>query len=105
MSFINAMESVLNEEKTLTTNGAVAYRTSGKKLMDFNFGVTALRNESEESIADKFAKVFYEDRLTAIKYLFYLGDVREGLGNEEHTEYASIGWLKINQKLQKHYLL
>lgn len=96
MSFINAMESVLNEEKTLTTNGAVAYRTSGKKLMDFNFGVTALRNESEESIADKFAKVFYEDRLTAIKYLFYLGDVREGLG-ERRTYRVCFDWLVENK--------
>lgn len=95
MSFISAMESVLNEEKTLTTNGAIAYRTSGKKLMDFNFGVTALRNVSESIIADKFAKVFYEDRLTAIKYLFYLGDVREGLG-ERRTYRVCLDWLADN---------
>lgn len=95
MSFIDAMESVLNERKTLTTNGAVAYRTSGKKLMDFNFGVTALRNESEASIADKFAKVFYEDMMTAVKYLFYLGDVRGGLG-ERRTYRVCFDWLVNN---------
>lgn len=96
MSFYDEMKSVLDEEKTLTTNGAVAYRTSGKKLLDFNFGVSALRNEPEKNIEDMFAKVFYEDRLTAIKYLFYLGDVRGGLG-ERRTFRACMDWLTNTQ--------
>lgn len=80
MSFIDEMEQILNAEKTLTTNGAVAYKTSGAKLLDFNFAVSGLRKEAENKVADMFAKVFYEDPLTAVKYLFYLGDVREGQG-------------------------
>lgn len=92
MSFMNAMQNELNSEKTLTTNGAVAYRTSGKKLLDFNFTVSALRNETEFSIANKFAQAFYEDKLTAIKYQFYLGDVRGGLG-ERRSFRACMKWL------------
>lgn len=95
MSFMDEMQNVLNNEKTLTTNGAIAYRTSGKKLLDFNFGVSALRNVPEIGIEDKFAKVFYEDKLLAIKYLFYLGDVRGGLG-ERRTFKTCMVWLAKN---------
>lgn len=101
MGFIDAMEDVLNEKKTLTTNGAVAYRTSGKKLLDFNFAVSAMRNLSESAIAQKFEKVFYEDRMTAVKYLFYVSDVREGLGEERYSELASIGLRLSSRKSQR----
>lgn len=83
MGFYDQMKSELNKEKTLTTNGAVAYATSGKELLDFNFGVSAMRNMKPEEIEKLFAKVFYEDKLTALEYLFYLGDVREGLGERK----------------------
>lgn len=95
MGFMDVMQDVLNDEKTLTTNGAVAYRTSGKELVDFNFDVPALRNTDESVIADRFAKVFYENRLVAIKYLFYLGDVRGGLG-ERKSYRACFDWLVRN---------
>jgi hypothetical protein len=73
----------LNGEKTVTTNGAVAYKTSGKALLDFNFGVSAMRNMNPEQIEKMFLKVFFEDRKTALEYLFYLGDVRGGLGERK----------------------
>ena len=38
MSFFDAMQTVLNDRKTLTENGAIAYATSGKNLLDFYFG-------------------------------------------------------------------
>lgn len=103
MGFIDEMEKTLNNEKTLTTNGAVAYKTSGKKLLDFNFAVSGMRKESDASIMDRFAKVFYEDPMTAVKYLFYLGDVREGLG-ERRSFRLCLNWLanshpEIVQKL------
>lgn len=96
MNFMDSMKNVLNEEKTFTTNGAVAYHTSGKQLLDFNFCVSALRNKSEAEIVDKFAKVFYEDRLIAIKYLFYVGDIRGGLG-ERRTFKTCLTWLATEQ--------
>lgn len=103
MSFIDEMQKTLNNEKTLTTNGAVAYKTSGKKLLDFNFAVSGMRKEADSTIMDRFAKVFYEDPMTAVKYLFYLGDVREGLG-ERRSFRICLNWLanshpEIVQKL------
>ena len=83
MSFFDAMQDELNARKSVTTNGAIAYETSGKKLLDFNFGISAMRNMSPEAIADKFMKVFFEDKNVAMEYLFYLGDIREGLGERK----------------------
>lgn len=91
-NFMDVMQNILNDEKTFTTNGAVAYKTSGKKLLDFNFGISAMRNISNSEISKKFAQVFYEDKLIAIKYLFYVSDIREGLG-ERKIFRACFNWL------------
>ena len=80
MSFFNAIANELNDEKCLTTNGAVGYATSGKKLLDLNFSVTSLRKQSEQEIINKFMNAYYEDPLLAMKWLFYARDAREGIG-------------------------
>lgn len=96
MSFYDDMKNVLNAEKTLTTNGAIAYKTSGKNLLDFNFHVSAMRNISDQEIIDQYAKAFYEDKLIAIKYLFYVGDIRGGLG-ERKVFKVCLKWLAETQ--------
>ena len=74
-------ETLLDEFNTsVTENGAVGYRTTGKELLDLNFSVTSLRNASEDDICNRFAKAFCEDKLLAMKWLFFARDVREGLG-------------------------
>ena len=80
MSFMNAIDNELNDEKCLTTNGAVGYATSGKKLLDLNFSVTSLRKQSEQEIINKFMDAYYEDPLLAMRWLFYARDAREGIG-------------------------
>lgn len=80
MSFMNAIKNELNDEKCLTTNGAVGYATSGKKLLDLNFSVTSLRKQSEQEIINKFMDAYYEDPLLAMKWLFYCRDCRNGIG-------------------------
>lgn len=79
-TFMENLKHTLNGEIAYTENGAAAYRTSGKELLDINFAVTSMRNESELQIENRFAKAFYEDKLLAIKWLFFAGDVRGGLG-------------------------
>ena len=100
MSFMNAMENELNNAKQLTENGAVGYRTTGKKLLDLNFSVASLRKASEQIIIDKFMDAYYENSKLAVKWLFYASDIREGLGErrtfrvvmnylaEQHTDIA-----------------
>lgn len=96
MNFFNEMQKELNNAKSVTTNGAIAYKTAGQKLLDFNFSVSAMRNMIPMDIANQFMKVFFEDKKTAIEYLFYLGDIREGLG-ERRAFRASLHYIVHNQ--------
>ena len=82
MSFMNAMQNTLNDEfnVSISENGAIGYRSSGKELLDLNFAVASLRGASEQEIIDKFTKAFFEDKILAMKWLFFARDVRGGLG-------------------------
>ena len=61
-------------------NGAKMYRTTGKALLDFSFQVSTLRKASEKDICSKFTMAFLEDPDYAFKFLFYLRDCFQGLG-------------------------
>ena len=78
--FIDDLKETLNEEPAVTENGAIGYRTTGKALLDINFAVSSMRNMNEQQIIDKFIKAFYEDKILAIKWLFYARDIRQGIG-------------------------
>lgn len=65
---------------SVTENGAIGYRTSGSLLLDINFSATSMRRMKDQAIESKFIKAFYENRLLAVKWLFYLRDRKEGLG-------------------------
>lgn len=95
-NFMNAMKMELNNEKTFTSNGAVAYKTSGKELLDFNFAVSAMRNEFNEIIKQKYSGVYFEDPLVAVKFLFWLRDCRGGNG-ERKIFRACLEWLAENK--------
>ena len=62
-----------------TENGAIAYKSSGKKLTDFNFKISYYRQHPEAVEVD-FNKLLdeNEDNETIARFLFYIGDVREG---------------------------
>lgn len=68
---------------TMTANGANAYKTSGSKLVDINFAIGELRSASEENIIKKFRDAFDENPEFALKWLFWLRDVREGSGERK----------------------
>lgn len=76
---ITDLKNELSNTKQLTENGAVGYMTTGKELLDLNFKTSSLRNMNEDEILRMFLKAFYEDKLLAIKWLFFLRD-REGMG-------------------------
>lgn len=102
--FMNELKATLNNEfnTSVTENGALGYKTTGKELLDMNFSVSSMRNMTEQQIVDKFVKAFYEDKLLAVKWLFYARDVREGIGErrlfrvclkylaEQHPEIAAV---------------
>ena len=81
-NFMSAVKGTLNNEfnVSVTENGAVGYRTTGKGLLDLNFAVASLRKATPDEIADRFIRAFFEDKVTAMKWLFFARDVRGGLG-------------------------
>ena len=82
MSFLRELQATLDKEYNIsvTENGAVGYSTTGSALLDLNFAVSSLRNKSDAEICNLFVKAYFEDRLLATKWLFFVGDVRGGLG-------------------------
>lgn len=77
---ITDLKNELSNTKQLTENGAVGYMTTGKELLDLNFKTSSLRNKSEDEIFKLFLRAFHEDKLLAIKWLFFMRDAREGMG-------------------------
>ncbi len=102
MSFMDSLKETLDQNTNIsvTENGARGFKTTGAKLLDMNYQVSSLRNKSEQTIIKQFEDVFLENRLLAIKWLFFVSDVRGGLGErrlfriclkhlgEQHIEYA-----------------
>lgn len=82
MSFMESLKETLNEDMnvSVTENGAIGYRTSGKNLLDINFAVSSLRNKNDIEVRKMFEKAFYENKLLSIKWAFFARDVRGGLG-------------------------
>lgn len=82
MSFMNAMQNEMleNFNQSVTENGAVGYRTTGKSLLDINFAVASLRSATEDEIIRRFKAAFLENKVLAMKWLFFARDVRGGLG-------------------------
>ena len=82
MEFMNAVKQTLDNEMnySITANGAVGFRTTGKELLDLNFAVASLRKMSDEEVAKRFMKAFCENKMLAMKWLFYARDARQGIG-------------------------
>lgn len=82
MGFFDELQKTKLElfNDSVTENGAVGYRTTGKALLDLNFAVSSLRSVSAREIQKRFTPAFYEDEATAFKWLFFARDVRGGLG-------------------------
>ena len=94
MSFMENLKSEMNNQTQKTENGAIGFRTTGKKLLDINFAITSLRNRNEREIINKFLDAFYEDKMLAMKWLFYARD-REAIG-ERRTFRICLKWLAEN---------
>lgn len=68
------------QNSSVTENGACGYNTTSHALLDLNFMVSSLRNHDEDFIVKEYIKAYYESPKYAVKWLFFLRDIREGLG-------------------------
>lgn len=66
-----------------TENNAKVYNTTGSSLLDFFALGGALRNTSENKIITLFDKALAENKLLAVKAMFYFRDIRGGQGERE----------------------
>jgi len=85
-----------NTSKGLTENGAVTFTDSGSALLNFYAQAGAMRKNPDKALA-LFQKAFGEDRLKAIKVLFYLRDVRGGQGERDLFR-TCLEWLGGNHR-------
>lgn len=76
----NLEKEAVRHQLGLTDNGAVAYTTCGDSLTDFNFNITSCRSADVDDFTGRFRKAFLENKELAVRYLFFAGDIREGLG-------------------------
>ena len=101
MKFMNAVRHTLNNEMnvSVTENGAVGYRTTGKELLDLNFAVASLRKMTDIEVVKRFKKAFCEDHVLAVKWLFYARDVRGGLGERRLFRVVLADLVKSNPEM------
>lgn len=68
------------ENRSVSENGAIGYKTSNSSLLDLNYSVSSMRHSDEEEIIILFDRAFYENKQYALKWLFFARDILEGLG-------------------------
>lgn len=80
--FFDKLQEMLDEEfnESITEKGALGFATTFNPLLDLNFNVASFRKEHDYNVEKAFAKAYYNDKFLTIKWLFFAGDVRQGLG-------------------------
>lgn len=80
-SLIKSIVDVSNE--TSTENGAKAFKSTKSNVLDFFAIGSALRERSADFHVSIFSSAWMEDRLLALKAMFYARDIRGGQGQRQ----------------------
>lgn len=87
-----------------TENGALAYKSSGKALVDLNFRISSYRNLDENKIFSDFMEAYNENKMLAMRWLFYARDVRGGLGERRLFRVILVGLERTEIKVAEKVL-
>lgn len=77
LDFLSSL--IANMNTSITEKGAVGYKTTSNPLADVLFKIPSYRHDKENFLVD-FQQALNFDPVYAIKFLFYLRDVRGGVG-------------------------
>lgn len=80
MSALAKNTEQLQPNVSVTENGAVGYKTTGKKLLDLNFMISSMRNMEPDEIWRRFLLAYNENPTLSFLWLMYCRDVRGGAG-------------------------
>lgn len=80
----NFYENLKNAQAntSVTEKGMQGYKHTNHALTDFNFGIASYRSNTVKASQD-FERVLKEKEEYVLKYLFYLRDAREGIGERD----------------------
>ena len=99
---MNFIENLENNVKTTTENGAVAYATTGSKLLDFFYKVSSFRkNPVDYSL---FEEAYYQDKAMTLRFLLFLRDVREGMGERDTFRKLLLHLTEIDMPISNRFL-
>ena len=95
-------ETLLDENHniTLSENGAVMYETSGKNLLDLYWKTPSLRAVGPESLREiegLLMRAMMEDKRMFAKFLFFLRDVRGGVGERNSFRNIYLWYLRVDR--------
>ncbi|MCM1314766.1 MAG: DUF2828 domain-containing protein [Alistipes senegalensis] len=79
---------------TYTENGALAYSTTGNECLDLFFRAGAMRDADEKEIANVVIRAYVENPEKTMKIIFYVRDIRGGLGERRFFRTAIKALLK-----------
>lgn len=99
MDFSEAMRE--ESRWTKTENGAAARNTTDSALLDIFATIGSMRSRPEEEIIKKFEPAFQEDPPGAMRCLFYVRDIRGGLG-ERRVFRVLLPYMRLCVKLRRY---
>lgn len=73
--FVKSLGNVITTEK-----GACGYKSTFDPMVDFNYKIASYRGKTEEDIKKDFDAILNKGEEDILKFLFYIRDIREGLG-------------------------
>ena len=92
------IQELKNESNlTYTENGAVTFRSTSSNCLDFFAMAGGMRMNPAERIINHFIQAYVEDPDMAMKLLFYIRDIRGGMG-ERRIFRLCLRWLAVYHK-------
>lgn len=95
------IDKLKQQQMQETENGALGFVTTGKALVDLNFAIPSYRNGIDK---DKFDEALAEDTNLTLRWLLYLRDIREGVGERKSFRDFVIHLCSVNEGFAEDFI-